>query len=278
MAKKKAGLHKKVSSIFDGVLVQSDNAAPGSPPAPAPERPANEPPPKPKKERLESPAPEKQYDQTYITSTTLQPQERTKPQLEVAPPEPPKAAKPKRSKPGAPKQPKARAAIKIAKQIPWRETWRKVESKFFAPKPGVDVKRQKMMAVLIPVLFIILIFVFSRVLRTPSRAKAAPPVSKLLKAVAVSNNSNNERGWQIPAPYPTTLRDPMQFGSVTATQAGTGGLVVKGIVYSEDKPAAVIGTQIVGEGEKVLGATVVKINEGSVEFEMKGKKWTQKVQ
>lgn len=270
MAKKKAGLHKKVSSIFGGVLVQSDNAAPVPPPAPVPERPKDKPRSERKREHSEPPAPAKEPAQTYMTSTTLQPQERTKPQLKAPPPEPPKTAKPKK--------PKARAAIKIAKQIPWRETWRKIESKFFAPKPGVDVKRQKMMAVLIPVLFIILIFVFSRVLRTPSRAKAAPPVSKLLKAVAVSNNSNNERGWQIPAPYPTTLRDPMQFGSVTATQAGTGGLVVKGIVYSEDKPAAVIGTQIVGEGEKVLGATVVKINESSVEFEMKGKKWTQKVQ
>lgn len=275
MAKKKAGLHKKVSSIFGGVLVQSDNAAPGPPPAPVPERPKDKPRSERKREHSEPPAPAKEPAQTYMTSTTLQPQERTKPQPKAPPPEPPKAARPKQPKAARPKQPKARVAIKIAKQIPWRETWQKIESRFFAPKPGVDVKRQKMMVVLIPVLFIILIFVFSRVLRTPSRAKATPPVSKLLKAVAVSNN---ERDWQIPAPYPTTLRDPMQFGSVTTTHAGTGGLIVKGIVYSEDKPAAVIGTQIVGEGEKVLGATVVKINEGSVEFEMKGKKWTQKVQ
>jgi hypothetical protein len=71
----------------------------------------------------------------------------------------------------------------------------------------------------------------------------------------------------------------MQFGSVTVGQAEAGGLIaVKGIVYSKDNPSAVIGSQIVHEGDKVSGATIVKINEKSVDFEMNGKKWTQKVQ
>ena len=270
MAKNKAGLHKKVSSIFDGVLLQRDKAASGPPHAPAPERPEDEPRPKRKKKRLEPLALTALVEppaQSYMTSAALQPQEPTEPSPKTAPPEPPKV--------GRAIKPEDGRAIKMLGQIPWRETWRKIESKLFAPKPGVDVKRRTMMAVLVPVLFIILIFVFIRAFSTPSRAKA---MSVELGPSSAASGSNNKIDWQIPALYPATLRDPTQFGSVTTTQGETGRLNVKGIVYSEDNPAILIGTQIVHEGDKVLGATVVKINKDSVEFEMDGKKWTQKVQ
>jgi hypothetical protein len=69
----------------------------------------------------------------------------------------------------------------------------------------------------------------------------------------------------------------MQFGSAT-TGTETGRLIVKGIVYSEDNPSAVIGSQIVHKGDKISGIAIVEINENSVEFEANGKKWTQQVQ
>ena len=53
---------------------------------------------------------------------------------------------------------------------------------------------------------------------------------------------------------------------------------MKGIVYSKDDPSAVIGNRIVHEGDEVLGVTIIKINEKSVEFERNKKRWTQKVQ
>ena len=130
------------------------------------------------------------------------------------------------------------------------------------------------MVILVPVLLIALIFVFTRVLSSSSPQITKAQSFDQANAAAASNKID----WQIPEPYPATLRDPMQFGSVTTTQDGTGKLIVKGIVYSENNPSAVIGNQIVHEGEKVLGATIVKINKDGVEFEMNGKKWTQKVQ
>jgi type II secretory pathway component PulC len=54
--------------------------------------------------------------------------------------------------------------------------------------------------------------------------------------------------------------------------------IVRGIVHSENKPFAVIGTELMQEGEEVLGATIVKINPDSVEFEMAGERWTQMVE
>lgn len=255
MSKHRAGLHKKVSAIFDGVSLPKDDGAqqPSTAPASghpdyiAPKPPAPEPP------AAKPPAP------SHMTPT------KPKPKQPVVQP-PPKAV--------PAKQPKADTAIKAAGQIPWQRTVEQMKNKLFAPKPGVSTTRQKKMVILAPVLFIVLVFMFIRAFSTPSGAKATPPALEPSGAVAVSNG---ETDWQVPELYPATLRDPMRFGSVT-TQARTDELIVKGIVYSEDNPSAVIGDQIVHEGDKVLDVAIVKINEDSVELEANGKRWTQKVQ
>jgi hypothetical protein len=53
---------------------------------------------------------------------------------------------------------------------------------------------------------------------------------------------------------------------------------VTAILYSEDKPSAVIGNQIVHEGDIVQGLNVVKIYKNKVEFEKNGRRWTQSVE
>ncbi len=54
--------------------------------------------------------------------------------------------------------------------------------------------------------------------------------------------------------------------------------LVTAIIYSEDKPSAVIGNQIVHEGDTLRGINVVKIYKDKVEFEKNGKRWTQAVE
>jgi type II secretory pathway component PulC len=100
----------------------------------------------------------------------------------------------------------------------------------------------------------------------------------------VTADLNTKIDWEIPASYPTTLRDPMQLGPAATDQTQTETetrtfvkLIVKGILYTEDNQSAVIGNHIVHEGEEIRGVTVVKISKDSVEFEMNGKRWTQKV-
>jgi hypothetical protein len=175
-----------------------------------------------------------------------------------------------------PKQPKADTTVKIKKQIRRPQVWERIKSKLFPSQQGVSDPRQKAMVVLIPVLFVVLIFVFVRVFRGPSLKTANAQSSGGPTNIVV--DSDNEIDWQMPEPYPTTLRDPMQFVSAAATTGGSGALIVKGILYSRDEPSAVVSGQVVYEGDEILGATVVKINESSVEFEMNGKKWMQKVQ
>jgi len=245
MSKHRAGLQKEISSIFDSVPIPKEIGA---------------------EQQINAPTSGNTSDVTAKPATPSLPTAPTpKPQQPVPPP--PKAA--------TPKQPKADTTMKTARQVPGQQTFEQIKNKLFTPKPGVSAARQKTMVILIPVLFIILIFVFIRVFSTPSRAVAT---SAELGPSSAAPSSNNKIDWQIPKLYPATLRDPTQFGSVTTTQPEAGRIIVKGIVYSEDDPAAVIGTRILGEGEKVLGATIVKINEDSVKFEMNGKKWTQKVQ
>jgi len=60
--------------------------------------------------------------------------------------------------------------------------------------------------------------------------------------------------------------------SLAPTVAGGGNLIVKGILYNEDNPSAIVNNQIVYEGDKISGAAIIKINRGNVEFEVK-KRW-----
>ncbi len=53
--------------------------------------------------------------------------------------------------------------------------------------------------------------------------------------------------------------------------------LVTGIVRSGDSATAVVGTQIVREGDTLDGVKVVKIHDEKVEFEKAGQRWTQKL-
>lgn len=53
--------------------------------------------------------------------------------------------------------------------------------------------------------------------------------------------------------------------------------VVTGITYVEEEPSAVVGYDIVHEGDTIHGVKVVKIYRDKVEFEKDGKRWTQEV-
>jgi len=170
-----------------------------------------------------------------------------------------------------------------------RSLMHRIKDKLFTTEAGGSTTKQKTMVTMMPVLFIILLVfafrggVFGKKVRK-TNAFGQDNVSNVATA-----DSNNEIDWEIPAPYPTTLRDPMRLGpeenaqieTETETETETRTvptLIVKGILYSEDSRSAVIGSQIVHEGDQIRGVTVVRINKDSLEFEMNGKKWAQAVQ
>ena len=51
--------------------------------------------------------------------------------------------------------------------------------------------------------------------------------------------------------------------------------VVKGILHNENNPTALIGIELINEGDVISGSKVIKIHKDRVEFEKDGFSWTQ---
>jgi len=145
--------------------------------------------------------------------------------------------------------------------------------------------RQKLMMVLIPVLAIALVVALKHPLSARSTAKAASARSSEAAPAAVAEAPI---AWEVPSPYDLRSRDlmrarptpPVAVESVGTTVQPTDppvDLVVTGILLSEDKPAAVVDTQIVHEGQQISGATVEKIEKDGIHFERNGRKWKQAI-
>ena len=159
-------------------------------------------------------------------------------------------------------------------EVPRRSIWDSLKERLFGSEQGAALKKRIIMTALMPILAIALMVILARNLK--------PSINKIADSVAAEAQSQLTAkagvDWQVPDPYPTNLRDPMQFGSVSTERgSGVGSLIVKGVLYSSDKPAAIVSNKIVHVGDIISGATIVKINLNSVEFEKDGKKWTQKV-
>jgi len=150
-----------------------------------------------------------------------------------------------------------------------------IRDKLLSSQPGISPAKQKIMVILMPILFVILIFIVGRMFGT-SGAKAS--AAKNVATTAGAFNALKDKiDWKAPKPYPAQLRDPMDPDSRLGGDDDHGNLVVSAILYSEDKPMAVVSEKVAGQGDVVLGATIVNINKDCVEFEMDGKGWIQKI-
>ncbi|MFB0555363.1 MAG: hypothetical protein ACETWQ_18815 [Phycisphaerae bacterium] len=186
-------------------------------------------------------------------------------------------------------KPKADIDKKVSKKRPIVKIsslsfWQQIKGKLFQPKPGVSTAKQKAMVVMMPLLFIVLIFMLFRGGVFGTSAGHTEASTEDTASGVGTAGANNKIDWEIPAQYPTTLRDPMQLVPVEVPQAKqtetrkTIEIIVKSILYSEDNPSAVISGRILHEGEKIRNVSIIKISKDTVEFEMNGKRWTQKVQ
>jgi hypothetical protein len=143
--------------------------------------------------------------------------------------------------------------------------------------------RQKLMMVLIPVLALVMVFVLKHPLGAHATITATgAPQNETTSAAA----TDVQIAWEIPPAYEASGRDPMQATPApTVAVESTGAtdqpteppvdLVVTGILHSEDRPAAIVDTQVLHEGEKISGATVEKIEKDGVQFERNGRRWKQ---
>ena len=168
--------------------------------------------------------------------------------------------------------------------------WQQIKDKLFAPKPGVNPTKQKAMVIMVPILAIIMIFAFRQVLsKAPRKTKGTETDDT--PAVVSNTDSGNEIDWQIPELITITARDPIQLPDENNTQnteqntkqngakdtQTQRNIIIRDIVYSVDKPSAVIGSRILYEGDKINGMIIKKINRDSIEFEKDGERWKQNV-
>jgi hypothetical protein len=144
--------------------------------------------------------------------------------------------------------------------------------------------RQKILMALIPVLAVTLLYLLKNPLTrsNPATARDKRPVE-----VAPVEVPDVRIAWEIPPLYQPGGRDPMRLPTepvATAKELGAEptqphmDLIVTGILYSEDRPAAIVDTFLLHEGEQISGATVKKIEKDGVEFEMNGRTWKQTVE
>jgi hypothetical protein len=227
MEKSKAGLHKKISSIFDGVPVPNSGQEQQLPPSPGADFKGH------------------------------------------IPPRPQKPIRRPQSLPPKPPQPD------VFGGIPKPGFFEDIIEKLAALKPQQLADKQKIKILIVPILAIILIVVLFRNFAGTSKPVVQGSASKMAADVAAKGAVVL---WQKPEPYPIYMRDPTQLSAAGSYMTGAGLIAVRGIVYSNDKPSAVIGTEIKHEGDTIGEAKIVKINNDSVEFSMNGKTWTQKVQ
>jgi len=294
--KNKAGLQKNVSSVFKGVPVPQNNGSQKPSGSQTPES-AHGIPPKP-------PASDLRASQSSLIKKLNQPEDSpdqaAQKQTANVFPKPASTNRIPQSPPITKLPQPEESLIKAAKatqpeSMPFIEEtsdglWQQIKDKLFTPKPGSSPAKQKAMVIMVPILAIIMIFAFRQVLsKAPRKTKGAGIDDT--PAVVASADSGHEIDWKIPEPISVMARDPIKLPeqtdtqnaeqngeeNATANEADQGVIIVRDIVYSHDRPSAVIGTKIVYVGDKINDATIIKINRDSIEFETDEKMWVQKV-
>ncbi len=161
-----------------------------------------------------------------------------------------------------------------------RKTTIRSKDKRSASKAGPSSRKQTTMVILVIALSVLLFFLLFKPFSKSSYNITGPGASQPVGSQPASQTSaaNIAIDWQIPDVYPTNIRDPMILGSQQQFYSETWKPNLVGLVYNEEQKYAIIGTEILQEGEEINGVKVLKINKDSVEFERDGQKWTQVVQ
>ena len=161
---------------------------------------------------------------------------------------------------------------------------------------GAGNRRNKVMVVLSLFLAVLLVFLlmnaFNFRFSGPSTSSAETG-GEVSAATAVLAAAPQPVCWEKPELVPEQLRNPMNpvlTKSVPGAEMGLSSsagapvaleipeFAIKGIVYSEEKASAVIGADIIHEGDTLQGVTILKIARTYIEFEMNGHRWKQTVQ
>ncbi len=277
MAKHRRGLHKEITSIFDGVPMPKGDGA---------NQPNRGPDPKENdrqsggadsaKERYNAPVVPK-LPPPAPTQAAVAPKLSRKSQSQHVPQMP--QAKP------VEKAPVEAVVIEASGGPGLLDKIREFAVGLFASGPGSDSSQKKKMILLIPAVIVVLVIVYTRLFSGPTGTIPVVPTTSTSTPGLVSAEIN----WQEPDLYPDSLRDPMRVALVrnssntTNSTNGEGSETIENepqldlrVIMWSDNPSVMIGKEILHEGEEFNGIKILKINQHSIEFEKDGKKYEQK--
>ena len=262
---RKSGLHKEISSIFDGVPVPTNSTLTEDPVLPTelaePTTPIAA-----EQEPQQAPMPQSSGP-SLVQRMSASPSEcDSTPVVQVGRPMP---------------LPKSKVMSKSAVG-PGLST--QIKKAVFGSHASLDPRQKKagMLVGILSVVFGVVMFVsLGGVGKTQAAAADATSGDQTTQIQVAKKTAQN---WKNPNPLPQDLRNatsPKIVHSGTSEQGSTtesGALTVKGIVFSKNKPSAIINNQILSEGQTFNGITIVRITKETVEFEENEKRWTQPVQ
>ena len=148
---------------------------------------------------------------------------------------------------------------------------------------GGGGKRQTGKIALVGGLMIVLGLVLVMVLWQPSAGKAGQTPANPEKDPVAAKKAADIPVWAMPEPYPAGLRDPMVLVEAPKPVEETSEVkkqtlfVIKGVVLGATSNTAIVGSEIVSVGDQIQGAKVIRIDRGEVEFEKDGQRWVQTV-
>ncbi len=147
-----------------------------------------------------------------------------------------------------------------------------------AAQPNAAQKRQKMMTAMVAALSVVFVGVLYVAFGGIGQSRAGS-MAATASAAAAPGAAVNPETWAFPKPLPSPMRDPMTVPSARGDAAAEDGshLKVRGIVYSPQRPSAIVNDAVVFVGQVIHGAHIVNITREAVEFEKDGKRWTQGV-
>jgi hypothetical protein len=255
---RKSGLHKQISSIFDGVSVPpnsglTEDAEPsdeltGPPTQDAPKSDA----------RQEATAPQP-AGSSLVKRMTADPSDLAEcdpiPVLQVGRPMPLSKSK---------VMSKSAMGPGLATQVK--------KAVFGSRNSSLD-PRQKKAAMLVGILSLVFgVVLFVSLGGVGGTQVAAAEAASGDQATQIQVAKKTAQNWKSPNPLPQDLRNAttpvakLATGQQTGDSAAdSGGLIVKGIVFSKNKPSAIINDQILAEGQSFNGVKLVKITKETVE-------------
>jgi hypothetical protein len=96
-------------------------------------------------------------------------------------------------------------------------------------------------------------------------------------SITKSLSEKTQVKWEKPSLLPAMARDLMKYTSRPGGSDSNEQVSIHGIVIGASKSSVIIEGSVLHEGDTANGANILKISQGVVEFEKEGKKWTQSV-